>query len=151
MNHINFMYFKRKEVQNEQTDFSKQKESKKKLSNHKQTLSEIMELRKNNPDLNLFKIDRLNTIETNDKTPEKPSKSKKIISSSSSHLFNQIHNNNKESKFKFNIQEEDNSDSNLNEKSRRRNFLLKDFSSNDIFSGRIKKISKYLKTEKKRK
>ena len=149
MNHINFMYIKRKEVQNEQTDFSKQKEPKKMLSNHKHTLSEIMALRKINPDLNLFKIDRLNTIETNDKTPEKPNRSKKIISSSSSNVFNQIHNNNKESKFKFNIQEEDNSDSNLNEKSRKRSFLLKDFSSNDIFSGRIKKISKYIKTEKK--
>ena len=146
MNHINFMYIKRKEVQYEQVINSNPKETKKNFSNHKHTLSEIMELRKNNPDLNLFKIDRLNTIETNDKTPEKPNKHKKIISSSSSNIFNQTdNNNNKESKFKIKIQDEENS-----EKSRIRSFVLKDFSSNDIFSGRIRKIAKYMKPEKKK-
>ena len=146
MNHINFMYIKRKEVQYEQVINSNPKETKKNFSNHKYTLSEIMELRKNNPNLNLFKIDRLNTIETNDKTPEKPNKHKKIISSSSSNIFNQTdNNNNKESKFKIKIQDEENS-----EKSRIRSFVLKDFSSNDIFSGRIRKIAKYMKPEKKK-
>ena len=147
MNYIKFMYIKRKEVQYEQVINSNPKETKKNFSNHKYTLSEIMELRKNNPNLNLFKIDRLNTIETNDKTPEKPNKHKKIISSSSSNIFNQTdNNNNKESKFKLKIQDEEKS-----EKSRIRSFVLKDFSSNDIFSGRIRKIAKYMKPEKKKK
>ena len=149
MNRLNFMYIKKKPVEyiHTEPEIIKQKEPKKFFPQHKYTLSEIIELRKNNPNSNIFKGDRLNTIDTNDKTPEKINKPRRLISSISSNDFNKILNNNiKESKFKIKIEEEGNENI---EKNRKRCFLLKDFSSNDIFSGRIRKITKYIKPDKK--
>ena len=150
MNRINFMYIRKKEPQLIEKETPRQKEPQQIYKNHKHTLSEIIEFRKSNPNSNNFKIDGLNTIETNDKTPEKLTKSKKLITSNTSsnfkHLFDNKYIN---SKSNLNTVEEDNNNNIISDKSRKRSFLLKDFSSNDIFSGRIKKISKYLKQEKK--
>ncbi len=150
MNRINFMYIRKKEPQLIQKETPRQKEPQQIYKNHKHTLSEIIEFRKSNKNSNNFKIDGLNTIETNDKTPEKLTKSKKLITSNTSsnfkHLFDNKYIN---SKSNLNTVEEDNNNNIISDKSRKRSFLLKDFSSNDIFSGRIKKISKYLKQEKK--
>ena len=149
MNRINFMYIRKKEPQIIQNETPTEKEPQQIYKNHKHTLSEIIELRKSNPNSNIFKADGLNTIETNDKTPEKLTKSKKLISSNTSGNFKYLYDYKYNSKSNLNTVEEDSNNNIISDKSRKRSFLLKDFSSNDIFSGRIKKISKYLKQEKK--
>lgn len=134
---FNFNFFFKKRDFHNLRNLTPIKKIKKSKTSNKETLIEFIEKKKiiNIEHSKLEKDDEtINTNETNDITPKSTIKVKKLLMSNSARNYNLLDNNNSNNK-------------DTDGRIRKRNFLIKDYSANDIFSGKIFRIDKNANNE----